>query len=63
MHLPFLSKVYEHSPVNTSPPFSLPPDIAQLQKAAKDKGDDLGVNVGRLQTVFFYSFALENSLC
>ncbi|KAF9463578.1 hypothetical protein BDZ94DRAFT_1308690 [Collybia nuda] len=49
IHAPFLSRVYEYSPVNTSPPFSLSPDAVCLQDKAKFKGDDLVTNVGRLQ--------------
>jgi len=48
-HAPLLSKIYENSAVNTSPPFAFPEEVARLQDEVKRKGDDLGENIERLQ--------------
>ena len=52
-HEPLLSTVYEHSALNTSPPFAFPTEVSQLQDDAKRKGDSLSDQVGRLQQVCF----------
>lgn len=48
-HAPLLLSLYEHSAVNTSPPFALPADVSQLEDEAKRKGENLSDHIGRLQ--------------
>ena len=52
MHEPLFSSVYEHSPINTSPPFAFPPEVSRLQDEAKRKGENLSDHVGQLQQVY-----------
>jgi len=49
VHEPLLSSIYEHSTVNTSPPFAFPPEVSRLQDEAERKGKNLSDHVGRLQ--------------
>ncbi|KAJ7725635.1 hypothetical protein DFH07DRAFT_970774 [Mycena maculata] len=56
-HAPLLDTAYAHSPMNASPPFSLPPDVQMVQADAKLKSDDLGNAVAKLQEHFVAKWA------
>ncbi|KAJ6491673.1 hypothetical protein C8R47DRAFT_1195402 [Mycena vitilis] len=48
-HAPLLDAAYAHSPMNTSPPFALHPDITTAHADARSKADDLGGAIDKLQ--------------
>ncbi|KAJ6593299.1 hypothetical protein B0H19DRAFT_1089702 [Mycena capillaripes] len=48
-HAPPLNAAYQHSPMNTSPPFAIPPDLQTVYADAKSKSDDLENAINKLQ--------------
>jgi hypothetical protein len=50
-HTPFLTQLYKHSPVNTSPPFIPPIEVSALEQDAKEKTEDLKKTTEDLQKV------------
>ncbi|KAF7370705.1 hypothetical protein MSAN_00703700 [Mycena sanguinolenta] len=48
-HAPLLNASYAHSPLNSSTPFSVPPDVQAVYADAKSKADALGEAINKLQ--------------
>ncbi|KAJ7655622.1 hypothetical protein DFH06DRAFT_1329071 [Mycena polygramma] len=48
-HAPLLDAAYAHSPMNTSPPFAVHPDVRAAHADAKSKADDLGGAIEKFQ--------------
>ncbi|KAJ7032710.1 hypothetical protein C8F04DRAFT_1261561 [Mycena alexandri] len=48
-HAPLLDVIYAHSLMNTSPPFASPADVRAVQTDAKNKADDLGDAIAKVQ--------------
>jgi hypothetical protein len=57
-HEDLLTKIYRHSPVNTSPAFALPNSIAVLEIETTAKADELKASIIRLQKVKCYLIAI-----
>ena len=50
-HGPFLSHAFQHSPLNTSPPFSAPQRVDSLRREAQEKVEKLQKAIEGLQEV------------
>ncbi|KZT05393.1 uncharacterized protein LAESUDRAFT_727041 [Laetiporus sulphureus 93-53] len=48
-HASLISTIYAYSPVNTSPPFSLPPSLQTLENEAAGEAKRLSASISRLQ--------------
>ena len=50
-HGPFLSHAFQHSPLNTSPPFAAPQRVDSLRREAQEKVEKLQKAIEGLQEV------------
>jgi hypothetical protein len=54
-----LSIVYANSPVNTSPPFAPPPDLAALELETRSRSEEISSVIMQLQPARFIRFVIN----